>query len=268
MTHAVTATRLRVGLMPYLNSEVFYRGLPTGEFELIPMPPRAMAAAVERGELDAGPLPVAEVFRLGERLRPVGPFCVATRGRVDSVLLLSRKPIADLAGAMVAVTSHTATSVQLLRVLFADLWRTAPAGYVETDQPHAAKLVIGDEALRLRRPTGEYPHIYDLSVAWQRLTGLPFVFAVWTIRKECGDGAADSLSAALDLSLKTGLTQIDAIARERKSSYLTATEVEDYVRSFIYRLGPDEHRAIAEFKSRLSRLPEWRPGVTTVKAGA
>jgi hypothetical protein len=32
------------------------------------------------------------------------------------------------------------------------------------------------------------------------------------------------------------------------------------VRSFVYRLGPDERRAIEEFKTKLAKLPEWRPG--------
>jgi chorismate dehydratase len=268
MTAAAKSHRLRVGLMPYLNSEVFYRALPAQEFDLVPMPPRAMAAAVERGELDAGPLPVAEVFRLGGLLRPVGDFCVATGSRANSVLLLSETPAESLDGKTVAVTSHTATSIQLLRVLFAEVWHVRPARYVGLDAPHDARLVIGDEALRLRR--GDPPHriIYDLGAEWRRLTGLPFVFAVWAIRKECGQVAADALAAALGRSLEISLGQIDSIARERKASYLTEAEVADYVRSFIYWLGPDERKAIEEFKARLSRLPEWRPGVVPVKAGA
>lgn len=260
MNSAATAKRLRVGCMPYLNSEVFYRALPPEDFDLVAMPPRAMAAAVERGELDAGPLPVAEVFRLGGLLRPAGDCCVATRSRANSVLLLSATPAEALDGKTVAVTSHTATSIQLLRVLFADVWHARPARYVELDAPHDARLVIGDEALRLRRGEPPYQIVYDLGEEWRRLTGLPFVFAVWAIRANCGAQAAIRLAAALDRSLNTGLAQIDAIARERKSSYLTEPEVADYVRSFIYRLGPDEYRAIEEFRTRLATLPEWRPG--------
>ena len=253
--------KLRVGLMPYLNSEVFYRNLPAEGTELVSLPPRAMAAAVERGELDAGPLPLAEVLRLGDLLRPVGDFCIATSGRVKSVLLLSKLPVSQLGGRPVAVTSHTATSIQLLRVLFAERWHVEPGSYVEMDEPHEAKLIIGDEALRHRNDHPGYSHVYDLGEEWQGLTGLPFVFAVWAIRTESGAEAAARLALGLERSIDTSLAQVDAIARERKTSYLAEAEVAEYVRSFTYRLGPDERRAIEEFKVRLSRLPVWRPGL-------
>ena len=253
-------TRLRVGRMPYLNSEVFYRALPPEDFDLVPMPPRAMAAAVECGELDAGPLPVAEVFRLGNLLRPAGDFCVATDRRAGSVLLLSRLPVAELGGKTVGVTTHTATSIQLLRVLFADLWRASPGRYVEPEDSHDARLIIGDEALEFRNNHLGYDFVYDLGSEWRRLTGLPFVFAVWAIRADCGAHAAITLAIALDRSIKTSLGQIDAIAREYRNSYLSEQDVAEYVRSFIYRLGPDERRAMDEFRTRLATLPEWRPG--------
>lgn len=252
---------LRVGLMPYLNSEIFYRNLPAEGIELVSLPPRAMAAAVERGELDAGPLPLAEVFRLGDLLLPVGDFCIATSGRVKSVLLLSRLPVSQLGGRPVAVTSHTATSIQLLRVLFAHRWHVEPGSYVEMDEPHEAKLIIGDEALKHRRDHPGYSHVYDLGEEWQGLTGLPFVFAVWTIRADSGTKPAASLAISLGRSIHVSLTQVDAIARERKTFYLTEAEAAEYVRSFTYRLGRDERSAIDEFRTRLSRLPVWRPGM-------
>ena len=46
---------LRVGLMPYLNSEAFYYAFDRAGMELHPMVPSVMARAADRGELDAGP---------------------------------------------------------------------------------------------------------------------------------------------------------------------------------------------------------------------
>ncbi len=260
-------TRLRVGLMPYLNSVAFYRALDASQFDLVSLPPRAMAAAVERGALDAGPLPLAEVLRMGAALRPIGDFCVATGERANSVLLLSKLPAESLGGKAVAVTSHTATSIQMLRVLFADRWKTSPGKYVELDEPHDAKLVIGDEALRLRRPSAEYPHVYDLGAEWRLLTGLPFVFAVWAARADVDKAAADQLTKALGHSVETAMSQVDAIAREHKSAYMTEADVASYVRSFIYKLGTQEKQAVEEFKARLSRLPQWRPGEAMAVVG-
>ena len=143
--------------MPYLNSAVFYRYLPAGPWELTDMPPRAMASAVELGELQAGPLPVVEVFRLGDTLQPIGGLGVAATGPATSVLLFSRRPVERLAGGRVGLTSESATSVQLIRILFRDWWRVEPAEYVETDEPNDALLLIGDKALRARQRLSGYP---------------------------------------------------------------------------------------------------------------
>ena len=46
--------KLRVGLLPYLNSTVFYERMDPGAVELTEYLPRQMALAVEHGDLDAG----------------------------------------------------------------------------------------------------------------------------------------------------------------------------------------------------------------------
>ena len=138
---------LRVGHMTYLNSEVFYRHLPEESCELVAMPPRAMAAAVDRGDLAAGPLPTAEVFRLGDAVRPLGNLGIASDGSANSVFLFSHLPVDKLNGKRIAVTTHTASSIQLLRVLFAYRWIVSGHEFVRYDESHDAALWIGDPAL-------------------------------------------------------------------------------------------------------------------------
>ena len=260
--------RTRVGRMPYLNSEVFYRCLPggafgpEGAFELVAMAPRPMALAVERGELDAGPVPVAEVFRMEERVQPLGDLCVATRDEAASVLLFTRRPVDGLEGATVGVTDQTSTSVQLLRVLFAELWRVTPGRFVSRDAPGDAVLLIGDDALRARGGLEGYPHIYDLGKEWRTLTGLPMVFATWVVRREVSARVVAELHKALEMSLDRGLRELGLIAAERRDVGLTDLEIVEYLGYFVYRMGPDERRALEAFREALGRLPSWRPGET------
>ena len=87
---------LRVGLMPYLNSEVFYYAFERAGMELHPMVPSVMARAAERGELDAGPIPLVDCFRLEDRFTPVNGFCIATVERARSILLFCTRPIEEL----------------------------------------------------------------------------------------------------------------------------------------------------------------------------
>src|SRR5919202_3684090 len=95
--------------------------------------------------------------------------CVSSEGAVDSIQLVSRKPLEQVR--TVAVTPESATSVVLTKVLLPEA-RHVPLGG-EAD----AKLLIGDAALKsaFEDPT---PH-YDLGRLWLERTGLPMVFAVW-----------------------------------------------------------------------------------------
>ena len=251
---------LRVGHMTYLNSEVFYRHLPEESCELVAMPPRAMAAAVVRGDLAAGPLPTAEVFRLGDAVRPHGNLGVASDGSANSVFLFSHLPVDKLNGKRIAVTTHTATSIQLLRVLFADLWNVSGHEFVRTDESHDAALWIGDPALE-RRSSGQYPYRYDLGRSWKGLTGLPFVFAEWVIRADVPRDRANQLERLVSQATQAGTDffSVLKISRERATPAMSESDVADYIRAFTYFLGPRERRGQQEFRRRLELLPEWRP---------
>ena len=251
---------LRVGHMTYLNSEVFYRHLPEESCELVAMPPRAMAAAVDRGDLAAGPLPTAEVFRLGDAVRPLGNLGVASDGSANSVFLFSHLPVDKLNGKRIAVTTHTATSIQLLRVLFADLWNVSGHEFVRTDESHDAALWIGDPALE-RRSSGQYPYRYDLGRSWRGVTGLPFVFAEWVIRADVPRDRANQLERLVSQATQAGTDffSVLKISRERATPAMSESDVADYIRAFTYFLGPRERRGQQEFRRRLELLPEWRP---------
>ena len=256
--------RLKIGHMTYLNSEVFYRYLPKDSCELVAMPPRAMAVAVELGELQGGPLPIAEVIRLGGQVRSLGNIGVAADGPVQSVFLFSHLPVDELNGKNIAVTSHTATSIQLLRVLFADLWNVTGHEFVETTDAHDASLWIGDPALE-RRSSGEYEYKYDLGSAWKTLTGLPFVFAEWVIRTDVFGDKSDRLERILTDATSQGVNSTLEIGVERSNAYMSESDIDEYVRNFTYFLGPKERQGQAEFQLRLSALPAWRPPVPSVE---
>jgi len=221
-----------------------------------------MALAVERGELDAGPVPVAEVFRMEERVEPLGDLCIATRDEAASVLLLTRRTAEELEGATVGVTDQTSTSVQLLRVLFAELWRVAPGRFVSRDAPCDAVLLIGDDALRARGGLEGYRLVYDLGKEWRTLTGLPMVFATWVVRREVGAATVAELRSMLEMSLDRSLCETGLIAAERRDVGLSELEVVEYLGYFAYRMGPDERQALEAFREAVGRLPVWRPGET------
>lgn len=258
-------TRWRIGFMPYLNSAVFYSRLEGDWFELVELPPRNMADAMRKGELDAGPLPIAEILRMRGSVVE-GSLGVAVDGNSRSVYLFSDVPAEELAGQNVSVTGETATSVQLLRILFADHWAVENVELLGPDQECAAKLLIGDAALKAVHGGQQRRFTYDLSYEWKQLTGLPFVFARWVARGDATESELGRFAETLHRSFAYGISHINEVVGHANVPGMSSHEVTSYVRGFVYELGQAENEAIDEFQSRLARLPEWRPSVIPYNA--
>jgi chorismate dehydratase len=177
---------------------------------------------------------------------PAGSLGIASREEVRSVILLTRRPPGDLE--RVAVDSNSRTSVALLRLVLARLYGCRPRfEAMEPDSSrmlasHGAALLIGDAALRASRDGVE---ALDLAAAWHRMTGLPFVFALW--------GARDARMAAatadlLERSLPIGLERIraGALAGAAAKAGVDEAEVLSYLtRNIHYRLGPEEQESLS-----------------------
>jgi chorismate dehydratase len=246
--------------MPYLNSDVFYWALPADACELVFLPPRAMAEATERADLDCGPLPMAEILRMGDTLEPLGDYCVATVRSSVSILLFTRVPAEELDGARIAVTSHTASSVQLMRVLFAERWGVSPAALVGMDEEHDAQLLIGDPALQARGGVAGFDRAYDLGFEWFDHTGgLPFVYARWVALKNADASKLSVFQTAFETAFEAGLANLSEVVDGRPELGMSEQEKIDYLNGFSYRMGDKEHQAVERFSEALANLTIWRP---------
>jgi chorismate dehydratase len=252
--------RLVVGQISYLNSQPFYP-LLFGRHRLIPTPPNELGRMASRGEIDAGILATADYLLNSDRYEPVGGLGVANREEVRSILLQSRRRIEDLDGALVGVTEETSTSARLLRLILEDRYRVRPRSYVRALRAGAdAFLVIGNEALsQNRRPIPGFPHRYDLASEWWTWTGLPFVFALWSIRRSLPENVKQGFSELLARSFEVGMSQVDEIAAEYAGELGRPEELASYLRNFHYRLGPEEMRGFEEFRRRVLERDLLRP---------
>ena len=145
---------LRVGRIPYLHAEPFYFDMERRGIVLYEMVPSALAAAVTDGEIDAGPVPVVDCFRLADSLQPVGGFCVATPQKTGSIFLYSTKPMSELHEARIGITDEASTAARLLDVLLRVQHQVQPAAYVSLQDTYDAFLLIGNDGLRRRGGAG------------------------------------------------------------------------------------------------------------------
>ncbi len=243
--------RLLIGQISYLNSQPFYPLL--SKHRLIPTPPHELGKMASTGEIDAGILATADYFLHEDRYEPAADLGVANHQEVRSILFLSRKPMSELNDMRIGITEETSTSVRLLRILLELKNRVRPKAYIRGLRNDAdAFLVIGNEALRYNRLSStRFPYKYDLATEWWKWKKLPFVFALWAIRRSLSSDVKQSFEKLLKQSLKIGMGQIDAIATEFEGKLGQQESLASYLRNFYYHLGPEELKGLQEFRRLL-----------------
>jgi chorismate dehydratase len=229
----------RVGSVPYLNGAPLTRGL---EDQIQFMVPSQLAAKLRSKELDAGLVSI--VFPLLEEGYDIlDGIAIASLGEVYSVLLAHRVPLEQITE--VFCDTASLTSVNLLKVLLAERG-LKPEFKPLPDYPSAidreAVLLIGDRAIDFQRA----PHVHeicDLGAAWFELTNLPFVYAVWALRRGVENAA---LRRQLRDAKDFGMDTLEHIITSRTEYDL------DFRRDYLgwhvhFHLGSDEKRGVAKF---------------------
>jgi len=254
-----TSNQIKLGHMTYLNSAVFYSNLPESKYSLHPYTPREMAKSIEENRIFAGPIPYAEIIRLGEKITPLSNIGVACKNDAKSVFVFSDISISKLKLAkkkiIIALTSHSATSVQLLRILLRDYWSLENYEFVKEDYPHDVSLVIGDPAIKVKK-SGSYKIVYDLALVWKELTGLPFVFAEW-VSNQSSLQDSNILSENIKNSIELSNKNLEKLVQEFSGHYLDKKEIISYINNFTYILDDECRKGQLEFKKRLETLNKW-----------
>jgi chorismate dehydratase len=260
---------IRVGAVSYLNAKPLYYGLCeyAPDIRLSMDLPSRLAEQLAAGELDVALIPSIEYFRgahLGYEIIP--GFAIAAWGAVRSVKLFARVPwfrverLALDAGsrtsqALAQIWLHERHGVKPRRI------EELPMGVSALESTADAVLVIGDRAMRV--PHESFSDVVDLAEAWQELTKLPFVFALWVAR---GGLDLELLQAALGQSRAAGLAHADELARVHGPRLgLDIATCYDYLtRALSYDLGVPELAGLQAFAAKAARLGLAPEGVRLV----
>ncbi len=238
-------TRFKIGSVPYLNAIPLTRGL---EDDLRIAPPSRLARMLDANEVDAALISIVEVL-LKDRYDVLNGIGVASLGEVKSVFLAHQRPLEELE--TVFCDTASLTSVCLLKVLLAERGLTPvykPFDPGDSAVIPEAVLLIGDPAIQflLEQRTHQ---IWDLGAAWYEWTRLPFVYAVWALKRGVENTALKrQLIEAKDFGLET----LEQIIESRTE--FDATFRQDYLGWHIhYHIGADEQRGIAKFMELLAK---------------
>jgi chorismate dehydratase len=206
---------LRIGCVKYLNARPLIRGwLGDVEFDH----PSTLCKRLANGELDVALVSSFEFLR-NPIYRIVDNVSISSDGPVYSVVVAHRVEISDIQEIELDPASETAAN--LLRCLLPEVsfnprlvqrnMGVSPA-IAESCSACGAQLLIGDQAIRCRQShTGKF-QFWDLGEQWKRLTGLPFVYALWLIRLEVGD--AKEIANRLRVLRDENLSNLDELIAE------------------------------------------------------
>lgn len=251
------AAPIRLGVVGFVNARPLV-GSPEAArergFVVSEHPPAEAGQLLCRGDLDVALVPVPVLLADPDLTRVPG-IGIASRGPVDSVLFFHDRPIPEVR--RVALDPASRASQALLREILEGRFGVAP-DYAECEPGRAFEgrgfhgvLIIGDPALAADPPG--YRKL-DLGLAWMEWTGLPFVYAVWALRRrllEARPGIASDLAWLRDI----GEGRLPEIAREEaERTGLGAEQLLDYLRNrIVLRLGPEEERGLRTFLERVAR---------------
>jgi predicted solute-binding protein len=209
--------------------------------------PSVCAEEVERGEIEIGLVPVAEIARQG--LEVVPGTGISCRGGVRSILLVSRVPWQRVR--TLAADSGSRTSVELAQIILRERFgvdvETTPFA-PDLDRMLSAcdaALLIGDAALRVSPAELRYDWL-DLGEEWFTLTALPMVFAAWAGKPGL---RADALEEITRTSYRFGASKIDEIVDSEHAARQISKELaERYLRHHIrFELGAEEAKGLETF---------------------
>ncbi|MBC2695659.1 MAG: menaquinone biosynthesis protein [Desulfobacteraceae bacterium] len=247
-----------------MNVAPVYYGLDNGLkpdwLNIVSAPPSILNNMMVKNDLDISPVSSVAYAKNQDEWLLLPDLSISCFGRVVSVILVSKKPFEKLTNNKVIITDKSAAAAELLKLLFSikrvkPVFETMPIQCPDEIKKSAdAALIIGDKALKEKWEL-HFDHVFDLGQMWLELTDLPFVFALWAVRKSFTDKQPEVVSSIIKLfniSKKQGKKNIEDIAK--KASEILGIDIDickKYYELLNYNLGPLQLKGIRTFFDKL-----------------
>jgi chorismate dehydratase len=261
---------VRLGRVGYINVLPVYLGLERQgtRCDVVSGVPTDLNAQLDARRIDCAPVSAIEVARHAGAYVVLPGLSISSVGPVGSSMLISRRPPRQLDGASVALTTHSAASLAFFRILCAKLWRVrvrtvdAAPDLDAMLQAHDAAVLIGNPAIvavHQAEQRGDL-HVVDLGAAWQELTGLPAVFAVWALWNDWARQQPDAvrvLREDLERGRAWGLHPDNRGALVQRGAFdtgLPEPDIDAYFHKQDYRLTADHEASLLRYFALLAEL--------------
>jgi chorismate dehydratase len=184
---------ISIGRIQYTNAwPVFHHFDPTAipyEMELHSDMPATLNRKLRAGEIDMAAISSYAYGLSSESYYLLPNLSVSSLGRVQSILLFMKSPLEKVIHGRIALTTTSATSVNLLKIIMEKFYGGKPT--YEDAEPSLtamlenadAALLIGDHAIRASWLSHGY-QVLDLGEVWRIWTGHWMTYALWAVHKD------------------------------------------------------------------------------------
>lgn len=210
MSNGITRP-LKIGRISYTNAwPVFHHfdaSILRDPAEIVSELPSTLNRKLREGEIDIAAISSYAYGLSSDAYYVLPNLSVSTHGPVQSILLFLKSPLEKVIHGKIALTTASATSVNLLKIIMEKFYGGKPT--YEDAEPSLgpmlenadAALLIGDHAIRASWENHGY-HVLDLGKVWNMWTGHWMTFALWAVRREVAHANPEAVRAIYD-----GLTE-------------------------------------------------------------
>ncbi|MDH3998145.1 MAG: menaquinone biosynthesis protein [Desulfuromonadales bacterium] len=265
---------MRIGRIAYLNVAPYFHYLSQrDEDEIVTGVPSELNRLLFESQIDVCPSSSFEYGLHADQYLILPNHSISSIGPVHSVLLFANQPLSMLSGAEIVVTGESATSINLLHILLREFCHVEDVVFRVSDRPvegHLKRgdnlLLIGDRALAAAQSNPQAHQITDLGALWHHFTGLPFVFALWILRREFAQQnpeAVNGLLNNLEASRHRAFENLEEMAAAMDdNAVLSVAQMQQYWRGMSYELtdghleGLRLYFALCQKYDLLEQIPE------------
>jgi len=251
--------KAKIGRINYINVMPLYYYLDqikNKNIEIIFSSPSVLNNLMANEKLDISPVSSVALAKHHKEWLILPDLSISCFGEVMSVKLVSKLPFEKLHNKKVIISDESATSADLIKLIFAKK-KISPIyikGNVSNpkhlEQKSDAGVIIGDVALK-ESWDKFFKHTFDLGAIWKQETNLPFVFALWAVRKKFAvenKNLVDSIIAFFQESKAWGIKNIDEISQ--KASKIIGLDKEickKYFNNICYDLNNEHIKGLNTF---------------------
>lgn len=214
---------LKITAVSYSNTLPFIFGIQNSGFlqnyKLQLEVPAKCADHFLQGKADISLMPVGAMNNIND-FNIITDYCIGAKGKVKSVLLLSRLPLNKIDS--IHLDFESKSSVNLVKVLAkyhwkkSFLWKNIPSNMINNLDHFESLVVIGDKAMEL---ASDYKYVYDLAEEWADFTQLPFVFACWVAKSNVDKEDIDNLNKAIKFGIENIHEAAEIALKARKYNF-------------------------------------------------